>query len=80
MDFQEFYNLTEGQRSSLRKSSASRPWDKDWGLAQLTRIADFAVGNPFIRDELGEHVEVQVLQSKDRGQIMLILSRGVSGS
>lgn len=75
MTFEEFYNLTPGERIARRGTIAVRPFHPDWANAQMTAIADFAVYNPWMRHTLGHDIEVSVQASKDGQTVMFIFSR-----
>lgn len=63
MNFDEFYKLTAGQRIKQRGTTAPRPFSKDWANSQMTAIADSAIGNPWMRQELGSNIDVSVQRS-----------------
>ena len=75
MSFEEFYNLTAGQRIVRRGTIASRPFHPDWRLVQMTAICDFAVANPWLKDTLGGDIRASVQASKDGDTVMFVFSR-----
>lgn len=72
MDFEDFYNLTPGQRIARRGTIASRPGSVDWQLSQLTDLCDYVRRNPWVVETLGLDVRASVQVSPDRSMLVLM--------
>ena len=75
MEFEDFYNLTPGQRRANALSSAVRPWHKDWANEQLTTMCDTVRANPWVQETLGTSVHVSVQVSPDSSMLVLVFER-----
>lgn len=75
MNFDEFYKLTAGQRMKKRGTTAPRPFQKDWANSQMTAIADAGVQNPWLRQELGDNIDVSIQRTKNKQTIIVLFTR-----
>jgi hypothetical protein len=75
LPFSEYRQLTVGQQMTRRGCTAPRPFHPDWANSQMTAIADAAMGNPWLRDQLGQDVNVKIERSKDGDTIRFVFTR-----
>lgn len=77
MDFDEFYNLTPGERTMRRGTSAPRPFQPDWQNEQLVTIVDSVRMNPWFVHTFGRDIDVSVNVSKDGFTLALFFTKTV---
>lgn len=75
MEFEDFYNLTPGQRRADALAVTSRPWHKDWANQQLTNLCDTVRANPWVVETIGRDVHVSVQVSPDSSMLVLVFER-----
>lgn len=78
LPFSAYRQLTAGEQMNRRGCTAPRPFHPDWANAQMTLIADHAMGNPWLQSQLGRDVDVSVERSSDGSSIAFVFTK-VSG-
>ncbi len=74
MNYEDYLDLTPGQRMAARGCTALRPWHKDHAHGSLVALCDEIAKSPWVEAELGGNVTVRVLRAPEGGVVSFVVS------